>query len=71
LNFYGIILVDELTGELKRNEDIYKERYANMMKNTHNHDRIRRIIRSIGQMGFARYRKPLVRTYWRSYQIER
>jgi len=60
LNFYGIKLVNEQTGELTRNEENYKERYSNMMKHTHNHDRIRRIIRSLGQLGFARYRKPLV-----------
>ena len=63
LNFYGIILVDEKTGELARNDENYLDRYANLMRNTHNHNRIRRIIRSLGQMGFQRYRKPLVLSF--------
>mmetsp|Transcript_16162 Transcript_16162/g.22450 ORF Transcript_16162/g.22450 Transcript_16162/m.22450 type:complete len:123 (+) Transcript_16162:366-734(+) len=60
LNFYGIVLVDEATGELARNEEIFRERFDNLLKHSHNENRIRRIIRSLGQMGFARYRKPLV-----------
>jgi hypothetical protein len=72
LTFYGLKLKSEETGEIERDEEKYKERYQNMLTHTHNHNRIRndlmlktnnsgRIIRSLGQMGFARYREPLVK----------
>jgi len=60
LNFYGMILVDERTGELARDPEHYRGRYGNLLMNGHNNLRITRIITSLGQLGFRRYKKPLV-----------
>ena len=40
LNFYGIILVNESTGEPARNEEIYRDRFDNLLKHSHNENRI-------------------------------
>jgi hypothetical protein len=56
LNFYGMRLVDEQTGEVEREPKIWRERYTNMNKNTHNHLRVSRIITSLGELGFKRYK---------------
>ena len=80
LNFFGMKLIDITTGKVARHSD-YKDRYANLNYNSHNHHRISnafffllfvssphaltsyyvgRILTSLGELGFVRYKKPLV-----------
>eukprot|EP01107_Rhizomastix_libera_P002041 TRINITY_DN13586_c0_g1_i1.p1 TRINITY_DN13586_c0_g1~~TRINITY_DN13586_c0_g1_i1.p1 ORF type:complete len:209 (+),score=79.48 TRINITY_DN13586_c0_g1_i1:140-766(+) len=62
LDFYGLELKDERTGEVGRNpnEKLVKERLSNLRQCTHNFLRINRILTSLGQLGFERYRQPLL-----------
>ncbi|XP_060765839.1 opioid growth factor receptor-like protein 1 [Neoarius graeffei] len=59
LNFYGIELVNEETGEVKRAGN-WGERFENLNRNTHNNLRITRIIKCLGLLGFHHYQAPLV-----------
>jgi len=59
LHFYGMELVDPSTGEIKRGKN-WKSRYQNLSTHTHNFLRISRIITSLGELGFARYKRPFV-----------
>ena len=60
LDFYGIKLVNEETGELNRSED-YKKRYcATFLTKYHNHLRMRRILMHLNNVGFRRYAIQLV-----------
>ncbi|XP_065190135.1 uncharacterized protein LOC135821007 [Sycon ciliatum] len=60
LNFYGLKLIDEQTGEVGRAGD-WKSRYANLLTHTHNYLRITRIIKCLGEMpGMQLYQAPLV-----------
>ena len=55
LDFYGIKLKDEETGELERSDN-NKERYMNaILKSTHNHLRISRILNCLDVTGFRIY----------------
>jgi len=62
LNFYGMKLVDEKTGEIARHDDerFCNERYQNLNMNFHNNLRISRIIISLGHLGFFRYKQPFI-----------
>ncbi|KAH3757409.1 opioid growth factor receptor region [Pelomyxa schiedti] len=62
LRFYGIQLLDEMTGAVARLSDIptWKDRYENLNWSGHNNLRITRIITSLGQLGFEKYRRPLI-----------
>jgi len=62
LHFYGIVLVDEHTGEVAGHQDkeFRTQRYDNLNWNSHNNLRISRILISLGHLGFRRYKKPLV-----------
>jgi len=59
LDFYGIVLVDELTGRVERGAN-WKNRYDNLNRHHHNFLRISRIIQSLGHLGFSRYKKPFL-----------
>ncbi|KAF5904604.1 opioid growth factor receptor-like protein 1 [Clarias magur] len=59
LDFYGIKLVDEVTGGVERAEH-WRERLENLNRNTHNNLRITRILKCLGLLGFQHYQKPLV-----------
>ncbi|XP_053530040.1 opioid growth factor receptor isoform X2 [Ictalurus punctatus] len=59
LDFYGIELVSEDSGEVKRAKN-WKEQFANLNRNTHNNLRITRILKCLGLLGFRHYQKPLV-----------
>jgi len=59
LAFLGMRLVDQRTGRLTRTDD-YVERLANIRCNPHNLQRITRVLVSLGQLGFGRYRAPLL-----------
>lgn len=60
--FYGFEVVDAATGELVRAKNC-RERFRNINDNPHNLLRISRILQSLGQMGFKRY-KVLVTAPW-------
>ncbi len=62
LDFYGLRLVDTETGEVDYAEDkkFVKARMANLSAHGHNFLRITRILTSLGHLGFARYKRPLV-----------
>ncbi|KAK2821283.1 hypothetical protein Q7C36_020626 [Tachysurus vachellii] len=59
LDFYGIELISEETGEVRRATN-WTERFANLNRNTHNNLRITRILKSMGLLGFSHYQAPLV-----------
>ncbi|KAK3512927.1 hypothetical protein QTP70_028994 [Hemibagrus guttatus] len=59
LDFYGIQLVNEDTGEVRRAEN-WRDRFENLNRNTHNNLRITRILKCLGLLGFKHYQAPLV-----------
>ncbi|KAK2821281.1 hypothetical protein Q7C36_020624 [Tachysurus vachellii] len=59
LDFYGIRLVSEETGKVKRAQN-WRERFENLNRNTHNNLRITRILKCLGLLGFSHYQAPLV-----------
>ena len=68
LDFYGLELVDEETGEVAYARDAAhcRARLANVCAAPHNNLRLTRILTSLGHLGFARYRRPLVRVLARA-----
>ncbi len=75
LDFYGLVLVDEATGELARNNtevDVkmkdgstqkaphWKWRYYNIKYHPHNNLRLSRIIQAHQLLGFPQFVSPLV-----------
>ncbi|XP_058859422.1 opioid growth factor receptor-like [Acipenser ruthenus] len=62
LGFYGIELVDEGTGEVRRANN-WEERYSNLNRNSHNNLRISRILKCLGELGFEHYQAPLVKFF--------
>ncbi|XP_029630739.1 opioid growth factor receptor isoform X2 [Salmo trutta] len=59
LDFYGIQLSNETTGNVRRANNWYK-RFDNLNRNTHNNLRITRILKCLGTLGFPHYQAPLV-----------
>ncbi|XP_072270536.1 opioid growth factor receptor-like isoform X1 [Pyxicephalus adspersus] len=59
LNFYGIQLLDEISGKVGQAEN-WQERYKNLDRNSHNNLRITRILKCLGELGFEHYQKPLI-----------
>uniref|UniRef100_A0A669DD62 Opioid growth factor receptor-like protein 1 n=1 Tax=Oreochromis niloticus TaxID=8128 RepID=A0A669DD62_ORENI len=59
LDFYGIVLCDEKTGEVRRAEH-WEERFHNLNSHTHNNLRITRILKCLGTLGYPHYQVPLV-----------
>ena len=62
LDFYGLELADEQTGEVKRAAH-YAERYEHLNYSSHNYLRMSRILFSLGELGFRTYKAPLV-AHW-------
>ncbi|KAM7423263.1 hypothetical protein PAMA_011014 [Pampus argenteus] len=62
LDFYGIMLCDEETGDVRRSSN-WKERFNNMNSHTHNNLRITRILKCLGTLGYQHYQAPLVRFF--------
>ena len=62
LKFYGFVLADEKTGAIERHADaaFFAERIANLNLSSHNWLRVSRIITSLGELGFRRYKSPLI-----------
>lgn len=59
LRFYGLVLADERTGQLER-DATPEERLDNLNYSAHNWLRVSRIITSLGELGFRRYKAPLI-----------
>ncbi|XP_038871711.1 opioid growth factor receptor-like protein 1 isoform X4 [Salvelinus namaycush] len=59
LDFYGIELSNDITGEVKLANN-WRERFDNLERNTHNNLRITRILKCLGTLGFPHYQAPLV-----------
>ncbi|XP_066528863.1 opioid growth factor receptor-like isoform X1 [Hoplias malabaricus] len=59
LDFYGIKLINENTGEVCRAEN-WKERFENLNRNCQNCFGITRILKCLGILGFQHYQAPLV-----------
>ncbi|KAE8298037.1 Opioid growth factor receptor [Larimichthys crocea] len=62
LDFYGIELCDERTGEVKRAKN-WKDRFNNLDAHSHNNLRITRILKCQGTLGYPHYQAPLVRFF--------
>ena len=59
LRFYGLDLADERTGQLKRDADP-EARLDNLNCSPHNWLRVSRILTSLGELGFRRFKRPLL-----------
>lgn len=59
LDFYGIELCNEETGEVKRANN-WRARFKNMNSRTHNNLRLTRILKCLGTLGYRHYQAPLV-----------
>lgn len=59
LDFYGMLLINEKSGQIKRSA-LFKDRFYVLKRSPHNIYRISRIIKSLGHLGFHGYQAPLV-----------
>ncbi|XP_064634828.1 opioid growth factor receptor-like protein 1 [Lineus longissimus] len=57
LDFYGMKLVDEETGEVEKAPN-WEERFAHLNRSTHNHLRITRILKFLGEFELEKYQVP-------------
>ncbi|XP_016091556.1 opioid growth factor receptor-like [Sinocyclocheilus grahami] len=62
LDFYGICLVDESTGDVERAPN-WKDRFRNLNRYSHNNLRITRILKCLGTLGLKHYQAPLVKFF--------
>ncbi|XP_045078885.1 opioid growth factor receptor-like protein 1 isoform X2 [Coregonus clupeaformis] len=62
LDFYGIQMSNETTGEVRRANN-WRDRFDNLDRHTHNNLRITRILKCLGTLGFPHYQAPLVRFF--------
>ena len=60
LDFYGMRLKDERTGEVERAEN-WKERFSHLNRSMHNYLRITRILKCLGEMKLEHLKPPFVR----------
>ena len=61
LEFFGFTLSNPETGEVARNPLTWERRFSNLNTRSHNNLRISRILASLGQLGFRRYKAPLLK----------
>jgi len=63
LHFYGLVLADQHNGRIERDPDAKHAaaRLGHLNTSPHNWLRVSRIITSLGELGFRRYKVPLVR----------
>ncbi|KAJ8299427.1 hypothetical protein KUTeg_023487 [Tegillarca granosa] len=59
LDFYGMKLEDEETGQIVRGDN-YKERFAHLNRSYHNYLRITRMLKSLGELGYEHLKRPFV-----------
>merc|ERR1712002_477497 len=57
LDFYGMSLYNETTGEIIR-ADNWKSRFLNLNRSQHNFLRITRILKSLGELGYEHFKAP-------------
>ncbi|KFO87236.1 Opioid growth factor receptor, partial [Buceros rhinoceros silvestris] len=69
LRFYGIVLINKETGELKRAEN-WAERFQNLNRYSHNNLRITRILKCLGEMGYEHYQVHLVKFFLRETLVK-
>nr|XP_032658173.1 opioid growth factor receptor isoform X2 [Chelonoidis abingdonii] len=62
LGFYGINLIDQETGEVRRAEN-WRQRFRNLDRFSHNNLRITRILKCLGEMGYEHYQVCLVKFF--------
>ncbi|XP_040889019.1 opioid growth factor receptor-like [Toxotes jaculatrix] len=62
LDFYGIMLCDEETGEVNRAPN-WRGRFHNLNNHTHNNLRITRILKCLGTLGYPHFQAPLVQFF--------
>uniref|UniRef100_A0A8C1G9Q1 Opioid growth factor receptor (OGFr) conserved domain-containing protein n=1 Tax=Cyprinus carpio TaxID=7962 RepID=A0A8C1G9Q1_CYPCA len=62
LDFYGLRLANESTGEVERAPN-WKDRFRNLNRFTHNNLRITRILKCLGTLGLKHYQAPLVKFF--------
>lgn len=60
LNYFGMKLVNDATGEIGRDPHIWEARYCRTNTCTNNNLKITRLLKSLGQMGFERYQRKFV-----------
>jgi hypothetical protein len=60
LNFFGMKLVNDSTGEVGRDPKVWEARYCHLNTRTNNNIKITRMLKSLGQLGFERYQKQFV-----------
>ncbi|XP_046329060.2 opioid growth factor receptor-like protein 1 isoform X2 [Haliotis rufescens] len=60
LDFYGMKLKDDNTGELERKRN-WRQRYSHLNRSMHNYLRITRILKSLGELGYEHLKAPFVR----------
>lgn len=60
LRFFGLRLADEQTGRVERLDEGWRERLENLNSRPHNFKRISRMLTSLGELGFRRYKAPFL-----------
>jgi len=65
LDFFGMRLADPETGALERKEKGWQPCYQNLNESMHNYLRITRILKCLGELGFAHYQAPLCDMFMR------
>ncbi|XP_028262038.1 opioid growth factor receptor-like [Parambassis ranga] len=70
LDFYGIELCDDKTGEVKRASN-WISRFDNLNSHTHNNLRITRILKCLGTLGYPHYQAPLVHFFLKETLVRR
>nr|AFM43705.1 opioid growth factor receptor [Azumapecten farreri] len=59
LDFYGMELESEETGQIKRGEN-WESQFNNLNRSYHNYLRITRILKSLGEFGYEHLKRPFV-----------
>uniref|UniRef100_A0A7S2NGY5 Opioid growth factor receptor (OGFr) conserved domain-containing protein n=1 Tax=Zooxanthella nutricula TaxID=1333877 RepID=A0A7S2NGY5_9DINO len=66
LDFFGMRLVDDATGEIARKEgEAWKPQYRNLQTSRHNYLRITRILKCLGELGLEHFQAPLCSHFMR------
>ncbi|XP_033638852.1 opioid growth factor receptor-like protein 1 [Asterias rubens] len=59
LDFWGMHLEDESTGVIVRGEN-WQERFEHLNRSSHNYQRITRMLKSLGELGFEHLKSPFL-----------
>ncbi|XP_077387004.1 opioid growth factor receptor-like protein 1 isoform X2 [Festucalex cinctus] len=70
LDFYGIELCNEETGQVRRASN-WRDRFESLNRHTHNYLRITRILKCLGTLGYRHYQAPLVAFFLNETLVER